>query len=96
MTMEATTDPVAYQNAWLDLPFGSPRARTKNEAHQTPGCHLKSNEKAGRWPRFFGRLVSFSPEMCIVVSKAPAHGIDGKPTVWTGTSAEYARMWEVD
>jgi hypothetical protein len=109
--MKASTDDVAYADAFLDTPFGSPRVRTNggevraprsaDEAFRIPGCNVKSREKDGkdgRWPRYFGVLVSCSDDgtLCIVRSKPPTHGVDGKPTVWTGTYAEYASMWMCD
>jgi hypothetical protein len=106
--MKASTNDIAYCEAWLDTPFGSPLIRTNGgetrkprnaaEAFATPGCHVKSHEKDGMWPRYFGRLTSYDREadLCIVSSKPPTHGLDGKPTVWTGSFAEYAAMWKCD
>lgn len=106
--MKPTTDDVAYYEAFLDTPFAAPTIRTNSgelrgpvsalEAFKLPGCHVKSRELDGnnRWPRYFGRLVSCEGEVYLVASKPPDHGIDGKPTVWTGTFAEYAAMWRCD
>jgi hypothetical protein len=104
--MKANTNDVAYCEAMLDTPFGSPLIITNggevrgpnsaSEAFGIPGCHVKSNEVVGQWPRYFGRLVSCRDDLWIVASKPPTHGVDSKPTVWTGTFAEYAAMWRCD
>jgi hypothetical protein len=108
--MKASTDPVLFNQAWQETPFSAPQIRTNGgevrgpssarEAFAIVGCHVKSRELADdkRWPRYFGRLASYSERVdhVIVISKAPSHGIDGKPTVWSGTFAEYSKMWECD
>lgn len=104
--MKAVTEEVVYCEAILDTPFGAPVVRTNSgevrgpnsalEAFTIPGCHVKSREMDGRWPRYFGRLVSCENDVYVVASKPPAHGVDGKPTVWTGTFSEYAAMWRCD
>lgn len=80
---------------------------SKAEAFETVGCHVKTRDvwphryvrtASGMWPMYFGKLASYSSRVnhVVVTSKGPAHGIDGKPTVWTGTFAEYSAMWECD
>lgn len=99
--MKASTDEREVHEAWLDTPFAAPNAISREEAFSTPGCHVKSKETTvadvtRRWPRYFGRLASSVDDVFVVVSKPPQQGIDGKPTVWTGTFAQYAAMWECD
>lgn len=103
--MKINTDNIAHYNALLDTPF-SARIRTNggevrspnsaSEAFDTPGCHVKSRETKGSWPRYFGRLVSRDLGIYVVASKPPGHGENGQPTVWTGSFAEYTAMWKCD
>lgn len=102
--MKASTDETSYFTAWQETPFGSPKnPESESEAFKTAGCHVKSrnlepHRYVNGWPCYFGRLASYSERVdnVVVISKAPAHGVDGRPTVWTGTFAEYSRMWECD
>lgn len=98
--MKASTDETLYATAWQDTPFGSPKnPRSRADAFATAGCHVKSRISTDdHWPLYFGRLASYSPlvDHVVVISIAPGHGLAGKPTVWTGTFAEYSAMWECD
>lgn len=95
--MKATNDQQAYHDAIMDTPFGAPpNPKSASDAMETPGCHLKSREMDGKWPRYYGRLVSVKDGVYTVASKGPQHGPEGKPTVWTGTAVEYIRMWNCD
>jgi len=98
--VKASTDETLYATAWQATPFGSPKnPQSRAEAFATAGCYVKSRmSRSGGWPSYFGRLASYSRlvDHVVVISIAPTHGPDGKPTVWTGTFAEYSAMWECD
>lgn len=97
--MKANTDRTAYAEAFLDTPFSAPRnPSSREEAFHTPGCHVKTREKApnSKWPKAFGRLVSIENDVVTVISKPPMHDGDMTPTVWTGSIPEYHKMWECD
>ncbi len=99
--MRASVDQALFHAAWQETPWAPQQSpKSKTDAFATVGCHIKSREldADSRWPKYFGRLASYSERVdhVIVISKGPTHGIDGQPTVWSGTFAEYSKMWECD
>lgn len=98
--MRQIVDDKEFFKAWYDTPFGAPKnPRSKEEAMRVPGCAVKSRERrqegGGLWPRFYGRVVSYSDERVVVRSVNDSTD-GGLRCVWEGTAAEYARMWECD
>lgn len=99
--MRASTDEANFAEVYLETPFGIAHSVSgPDEAMRTPGCQLKTSEldAKGRWPKYFGTLSSYDKDkdQVVVISKPMMHGVDGKPTVWTGTIAEYLSMWRCD
>lgn len=96
--MRAIIDLSAWNRAAMETPFGTPQGcRSPEEAMRVPGCWVKSREmrEGGRWPRYYGRLVAFSPDKVVVRSACDA--TDGDlACVWEGTVGEYFAMWECD
>jgi hypothetical protein len=95
MSFNHNVTPVAWNELSLDMPFSTPNASSEDEAFNTPGCCLKSIERApGRPPTHFGRLHSVSEEQVIVM--AMRHAADDPTWVWTGSRADYYDVWRCD
>ena len=104
--MKRHNDTALYAAARLDTPFGVDPGRQSVATHpddllDAPGVHLKSLERDGSWPKFFGILVKhggpaleWTDADVVVRSKVWSDG--DEPIVWTGTFNEYRRMWMVD
>jgi hypothetical protein len=97
--MEQIVNDHEWEEAWLDTPFGVPDKRYQAAGHpddllDCPGVHLKSHELEDSWPKYYGRLTSFSPEEVLVISKVVMNG--DVRCVWKGTEDEYRKMWMVD
>jgi hypothetical protein len=100
---ETKAPSAVFMELWMDTPLGVPkqdleRAHAANDPEvllDVPGVHLKSIERStsSSFPRYFGKLASYSEEEVVVLSKI---GSDGHPCIWRGTPAEHRAMWVVD
>jgi len=106
MSFNHNVTPAAWNELSLDMPFSTPCASSEDEAFNTPGCCLKSNERAdGGWPAYFGRLLSNKdlwptglphPEGHTVIVLAMVRYPNDPLWVWTGSKAEYYSVWRCD
>jgi hypothetical protein len=89
-------DDKLWYDAWLDTPLAIKRAVSREEAMKQPGCCVKSYERDGSWPRYTGKLTSYSDDLGERIT-VRGHGDAISPKfVWTGTKAEYYRTWDCD
>jgi hypothetical protein len=103
MTMKILIDESLWHEAWLDTPFAAPSAYSAEAAMRLPGCHVKSKERNGQWPKFFGILVTYDVDTDRVVVRSknlpPMTELfpdtNGK-AIWVGTLADYHATWDCD
>lgn len=104
--MVRNDDPLVFNEAFLDTPFGPNRERLA-EAHRArdpsllldcPGTCVKTIEldrDKGGFPKHCGILVTYDEKTNYVLVRG--HNSPVSPAcVWTGTVAEYRAMWVVD
>jgi hypothetical protein len=101
MTGNLIADDVAWYKAYLDTPLVMPRCPSVDAATRTPGCSLKSRERATTgsfkgFPTYFGKLVSFDVTRDEVKVRSVAEDGFSPKFVWTGTLREYHATWECD
>ena len=85
-------DKTKVAKALMDVPITPPCGISAEEAMTKPGNCVKSiaHERNG-CPKWFGRIVTHSPEEVVIVSHA-----GDSPFLWTGTGVEYHRTWLCD
>ena len=89
-------NPQEYADYWQDAPIGmaGPEPKTMEEAMRTPGCCVKSKEREspGSWPRYFGKVCSYSEDKVVIVS----YQVHTPLYMWEGTAAQYLDLWNCD
>jgi len=83
-----------YGQLWLNAPIGmgDPPPKSSDEAMLRPGCAVKSKDKDGQWPRYFGKVCSYSEHKVVIVS----YQVHAPLYMWEGTPEEYLSLWNCD
>lgn len=98
--MKRIDDMNRWSEAALDTPFGLPRGATTT--FYPPGICVKSRDREGPRPKFFGRVVEFDEAKNYALvrsygSRFDVHGSAAEAgTVWEGTVSDCLKMWEID
>ncbi len=59
---------------FMDMPFGFPAGLSRHEALLTPGCAVKSKERAAiGWPKYHGRVLKNEQDEAIVIAHRGTH-----------------------